>query len=103
MQQQKITERYDPCKEEKITDIRLLVCIYIVQEDRRCEIFLFTVPSSCYEFNSNEALCTLTAYNQSYEIEVTIRILFNVRSKADISQLNLPHETKNEKVENTKI
>ena len=25
-----------------------------------------------------------------------------MRSKADISQLNLPHETKNEKVENTK-
>jgi len=29
-------------------------------------------------------------------------MLFNVRSKADISQLNLPHRTKNYKVENRK-
>ena len=32
----------------------------------------------------------------------TIRRYFNVRSKADMSQLNLPHGTDNEKVENGK-
>jgi len=35
-------------------------------------------------------------------IRYDTRCYFNVQSKADISQLNLPHGTDNEKVENRK-
>jgi len=40
---------------------------------------------------------------KSYEVNAIrydTRCYFNVRSKADTTQLNLPHETNNEKVEN---
>jgi len=36
-------------------------------------------------------------------IRYDVRCYFNVRSKADISQLNLSHGTKNEKVEEKKV
>ena len=40
-------------------------------------------------------VCALTAIDVILDIRYDTRCYFNVRSKADISQLNLPHGTDN--------
>ena len=46
---------------------------------------------------------TVTCHPAEATLQYDTRCYFNVRSKADTSQLNLPHGTNGEKVENRQI